>query len=115
MESTVIQSIIKNKIDITPSDKDTTLTLTLSDAEGVAYAVREYYCAEDIEDFFSDSDDYLDEVVDDADIMNALLTSYMTYRENADGGEYEESMHWSECLERAIEDNEKILEKYLKK
>lgn len=115
MESIIIQSVIKNKIDIAPSDKDTILTLTLSDAETITHAVRIYYCKEDIIDFFSDNNDYLNAAIDDANVMNALLKSYVEYRDFADGGEYEESMHWKQCLEKAVEDNKKILEKYLKK
>ena len=94
-------------------DNGETLSLTLSDAEKVENAVKRHYCEEDLIDYFENSDKYSGEVLDDESVMETLLDSYTNHRLNADGGEEEESMHWSKCLSMAIEENADILDKYL--
>lgn len=94
-------------------DNGETLSLTLSDAEKVERAVKQHYCKQDLIDYFENSDKYSDEVLNDESVMKTLLDSYLIYRINADGGEEEECMHWSECLSKAIEYDAAILEKYL--
>lgn len=112
MTPAVISTNIEHKISIMPHDKHTQLTLTLSDAESVAMALRRFHCSTDIIERFSNTDDYSYDAIENGDVMTALLDSYVKRRENADGGEIEDSMHWSECLSKAIEDNADILEKY---
>lgn len=103
MESTMI-NIIK--------DNGEALSLTLSDAEKVENAVKRHYYRKDLVDYFENSDEYSDEVLDDESVMETLLNVYADYRSDADGGCEEENMHWSECLSKAVEDNADILEKY---
>lgn len=95
-------------------DNGETLSLTLSDAQRVSAAVRRYYCLDDLKNYFENNDIYSADVIDDDALMIALIDSYAQYRENADGGEIEDSMHWSECLSAAIADNAEMLEQYRK-
>lgn len=103
MESTMI-TIIKGNGEL--------LSLTLNDAVKIADAVDRYYYKEDLMYHFEHSKEYSDEVLNDESVMEILLDAYTDYRSDADGGDEEENMHWTQCLSMAIDDNADILEKY---
>ena len=84
------------------------LLTNIDSLQRVHDALDDYYYKQDITSFFENKieDGIMTSVVMlDTDFINEILESYRSYRDEANGGEYEDSRHWSECLDEALNDN----------
>ncbi len=94
-------------------------TIPIHEAEMIADAVQDYYCRHyycrlDVKNYFSDKG-YDPAILDNKLLIDAITTTYVDFRDNADGGEYEDSMHWTKCLDKAIEIYSNQVGKYVTK
>ena len=80
--------------------------LSLSQAAEVVDMYNRIYYVEDIEHFFEESTKYDSRILLDKDLMYEILANYADLRNNADGGDIEDTLHWSECLRLAVENPE---------
>ena len=94
--------------------EEITVIMTTSEALEISNAVNELYYKEDIANYFQENNmDYnTEEVLSDKDLMDKILEKYSENRRNADGGEYEDCKHWSECLKDAITEYKDQLAQY---
>lgn len=90
------------------------IEFTLSEFENMEDETNAYYYTEDIRNYFASNADIYDiqKIFDDKKLMNMLLSEYSGYRRDADGGDIEDTMHWTDCLAMAIDSCEDQLEKY---
>lgn len=103
-------SVAVNTVTVNHSDRTISLhsadnliaTMPIHEAEMIADAVRNYYCRLDVENYFTDKR-YDPAILEDTTLIDDITIAYADFRDNADGGEYEDSMHWTECLDKAVE------------
>ncbi len=103
-------SVTVNTVTVNHSDRTISLhsadklitTMPIHEAEMIADAVRSYYCRLDVEDYFTD-ERYDSAILENTMLIDDITDTYANFRNHADGGEYEDSMHWTECLDKAVE------------
>lgn len=94
------------EINLEPATDGKHITISLSDASRIAETVNEIYYMEDITSNIQgkvDLDTYAPQILEDKEVLDSILDIYADYRNNADGGEWEETRHWSECLSDAFD------------
>lgn len=91
-------------VDFTNSKK--ILLLTVEDLEKLTYEYNRYHWDQDIDNYLEEhvGNSYHEDILKDTDLIDKFRETYYENRSDADGGEYESSMHWSECLNNAAED-----------
>lgn len=96
------------------SNNNDIIALTFSEIKELNATMNRAYYLDDIISYFTNSDEYTDDILNDTELLNHILDDYEEKRNNADGGEEEDCIHWTDCLESAVENWEHALKKYMR-
>ena len=94
-------------------DDGTSVKLSENNLRKVFYWYTKQFFRQDVIIYFEDiKNGYSSEVLNNKSLINDIVDTYASYRYDADGGSYEELMHWTECLAAAITHYENELKQY---
>lgn len=93
---------------------DEPVRLTISEAEEVAEFVNKIYYRQDVIAYFEDRPDVYKNILSrsNVDLIDNITEKYAEYRKNANGGDIEDNLHWTECLEKAVAEFKNVLSAY---